>query len=149
MIIKLTITDVNLYQESLKILISLCFDSSYKGRIDIAEKINSMEKHILDGSACVVGDIENNELVGFLWGYPLNSVEGNVFHVAYISVCEQWQGKGIARRMLAFAEREASNLKINFLELMVSNTNIPALSLYQSVGFVEVRKILKKEIVGE
>lgn len=66
--------------------------------------------------------------------------------VAYMAVEPDARRRGVARLLLAQAEREARNLGLPHLSLMVTAGNAPARALYSAVGFSEERAIMTKAL---
>jgi len=66
--------------------------------------------------------------------------------VAYMAVEPVARRQGAARLLLAEAEREARNLGLPHLSLMVTAGNAPARALYNAVGFAEERAIMTKAL---
>jgi ribosomal protein S18 acetylase RimI-like enzyme len=66
--------------------------------------------------------------------------------VAYMAVEPIARRRGAARMLLAEAEREARNLGLPHLSLMVTSDNTAARALYDAAGFVEERVIMTKPL---
>jgi ribosomal-protein-alanine N-acetyltransferase len=66
--------------------------------------------------------------------------------VAYMAVEPVAQRQGAGRLLLAEAEREARNLGLPHLSLMVTADNAPARALYAAAGFLEERTIMTKPL---
>lgn len=66
--------------------------------------------------------------------------------VAYMAVEPVARRRGVARLLLAEAEREARKLGLPHLSLMVTAGNAPARALYGAAGFSEERAILTKSV---
>lgn len=64
-----------------------------------------------------------------------------------LAVDPKMRGKGLAREMINYAEKKASQLNINQLSLEVNEHNFSAIQLYQSSGFqvVQTKKIYYKD----
>ena len=58
-----------------------------------------------------------------------------VFEVVKMAVSEEWQGRGIGRKLLEFAIAEARKMEICRLRLETSSKLPTAIHLYESVGF--------------
>jgi len=92
--------------------------------------------------------IEENEeiLRGFI--VVLYKRGTGVAGIETLSVDPYHRGKGIAKRLLNFAEEDVSNRGIKKLRLEVSMGNISALNLYYKSGF-RVKSILKNYYINE
>ena len=66
--------------------------------------------------------------------------------VAYMAVEPIARRRGAGRLLLAEAEREARNLGLPHLSLMVTADNGPARALYAASGFLEERTIMTKQL---
>ena len=66
--------------------------------------------------------------------------------VAYMAVEPIARRHGTGRLLLAEAEREARNLGLPHLSLMVTADNSPARALYAASGFLEERTIMTKPL---
>jgi ribosomal protein S18 acetylase RimI-like enzyme len=66
--------------------------------------------------------------------------------VAYMAVEPVARRHGAGRLLLAEAEREARNLGLPHLSLMVTADNGPARALYAATGFLEERTIMTKPL---
>lgn len=93
-------------------------------------------------------DDETAEKVGLLWfGWkrdPLTGLdEGWVYSV---SVVPERRGEGIGRRLMAEAERLAADAGFPLVGLMVSAHNVPAVRLYQNLGYETTNLIMRKRV---
>lgn len=52
-----------------------------------------------------------------------------------IAVCEEYQGKGLGKRLLEHAKRTGKQLGYRILEIGTGNSSLKQLSLYQRCGF--------------
>ncbi len=67
------------------------------------------------------------------WMQNLDYKEVSVIHTFLVH--PEYQGKGIAREMLNFAEAVGREMNIKSLRLDVYENNLPAISLYEKSGF--------------
>jgi len=67
------------------------------------------------------------------------SLEGDRLNIVLLNVHPQWQGKRVARSLLAVVEEEARARGMSRLVVATSNDDLPALYLYQRLGFVLTR----------
>jgi ribosomal protein S18 acetylase RimI-like enzyme len=100
----------------------------------------------------------NNGIFGALRGMLLmllidndHQVNGDEIYIEMLGVDPAWRGQGIARHLIVHAEAMACQQGLNQLALAVVNDNIPAIHLYEKMGFtvsVERRSRLLKWITG-
>lgn len=83
-----------------------------------------------DGSLFCVCEIENR-IVGYA-GMYLIPPEGDITNVA---VSEEYRGRGIAGAILTYMFDRAGTLGITEFTLEVRVSNIPAIKLYEKLGF--------------
>lgn len=115
--------------EQVKSLLDLCFGDS-------AWTLDSLRSQLdKSDSRCTVA-VEGDRIIGFL-AFEQVMDEGSIIEVAVHPDCRR---KGIARSMITAAIQSAEGLNTVFLE--VRESNIPAVSLYESLGFerIGVRK---------
>lgn len=150
MIIKLLDeNDVEDYKNEIFELIKNCFDLTYSVSVSdsyVFEKINGLKNYINEGKAYVFGAINDDGLIGFLWGYPLETMFEKSFHVAYISVLEVGRKKGVGKQLIKAAEKITNDLKIESMELIVGANNYTALEFYKNCGFDVERYYFRKEL---
>ena len=81
---------------------------------------------------------EEEKIVGYCGVHNLGG-DGEITHVAVDSL---FRGRGIALQMLDYAMRETSKAGVEAFTLEVRASNIPAIALYEKLGFVSkgVRK---------
>ena len=77
---------------------------------------------------------EKDDLVAF-GGMHLIFEEGHLIHLA---VREDRRGQGVGRKLAQAMLRYASNLGAAWMTLEVRKSNVPAISLYRSLGFFQV-----------
>jgi GNAT superfamily N-acetyltransferase len=81
---------------------------------------------------------EGSRIVG-MFGLEPSSIAGAMeLRRMYVDV--EARGRGIARRMLVFAEAECRNRGVSELELSTSELQVEALSLYRNSGYQQVRE---------
>ncbi len=85
----------------------------------------------------------HNGLWGALRGLVLMTLVDHHHHaradevyIEMLGVASVWRGQGVARRLVAYAEAVACQKNLLQLTLAVVNDNLPALCLYQKMGFV-------------
>jgi ribosomal-protein-alanine N-acetyltransferase len=85
------------------------------------------------GYLCRVAECE-----GEVVAYGIVAMGAGEAHVLNICVGEQMRGRGIGRQMLMLLLERSSQAGMQDVFLEVRPTNMHAIALYQSVGFIEV-----------
>ncbi len=115
------------------------FGSSYEEEKD--RTIEQIEVH-LEGSneRVFIGALEEGELVGVVGvGREQGVKERHIAFVRSMYVSPNARGKGLGRRLVVAAlQRAAAWDGVLQVTLAVTACNKPAVSLYRSVGFIEV-----------
>ena len=146
---RLELKDIVKYQDPIKGLLRICFRSTFGKDIDdelIDEKYKSLIEHSKADRAYVYGAISEGFLIGFLWGYPVDTLFETVFHIAYIAVFEEGRRKGIGQRLLLEAEKQAIQLGIDRSELIVGALNNQAVDFYGKAGYQICRHVMHKSV---
>ncbi len=65
----------------------------------------------------------------------------NKFYINQIYVLKEYQGKGIGKKLIQIAEKEASRNNYDKIWLGVMTENIPSVEWYKSIGFTFVKEI--------
>jgi ribosomal protein S18 acetylase RimI-like enzyme len=103
-----------------------CFECDRISRRNLRNLIRSP-------SACCLGVFLGGKLVGSMVVlFRRNTRSARIYSVA---VDASHRGRGIARRLMARAEREARKRGCNRIRLEVRLDNIPAIQLYERLGF--------------
>jgi GNAT superfamily N-acetyltransferase len=82
--------------------------------------------------------VEASHIVGMFGLEPSNIAGAMELRRMYVDV--EVRGRGIARKMLAFAEAECRGRGISELELSTSELQVEALSLYRNFGYRQIRE---------
>jgi len=77
--------------------------------------------------------------VGYIWYGPIERPYGVTAFIYYLKVDEGFRRKGLGKAALLEIEKEAANSNINQIELFVFSDNFPAIELYKSLGYRELR----------
>ena len=77
--------------------------------------------------------LDGSVLIGLVAGY--HSMEENIFFISNVSVDPDFQGKGIARNLFGSLYAYCHKNNIYQLKLQVFKQNLPAINLYQNLGF--------------
>jgi len=74
---------------------------------------------------------DGNEIVGF----ASYAREGDAFNLVMLNVLPRWQGRGAARALIAAVAEVARTQGAARIIIATSNDDLPALGLYQRLGF--------------
>lgn len=146
---KMSVEDIKLHWDSLFELMQICFVSTYgreKEKEFIASKLNRLTEYIKCKKAVLLGVYCEEELIGFLWGYPVNALFETVMHAAYIAVKKNFRGRGVGHILINAFEQEAQKMNIAYIELIVGSDNKNAIEFYDKNNYKTDRLILKKEL---
>ena len=141
--------DVGTYKDELVRLmrIVLCDNITQDYPANQAEiYVEKIPGYIEDGSAIVVGAIEKGNLVGFSWAYELSIFGEHRIHIDMIGVEKKFRKNGIARRLVEFQIEEAKRRGINVIEAMTTRENKNSYNWFHSIGFVDERVKVRKDI---
>ncbi len=99
---------------------------------------------VADYGALIVGDqvyvLENGEVDAVL----VLSAEDGVLLVDNLAVRPDRQGRGLGRRLMAFAEFRARSLRLPAVRLYTNEKMISNIGLYESLGYRETgREVIK------
>lgn len=111
-------------------------------------KAENLKEHIMDGTAIpYVAEIDN-EIVGFVWGYPCadRGKTGRVY-ISILQVDEKHRGKKIGSLLVETIEKEAINKGYNKIWLHTDGyRENPAIKFYEKIGFDKERIQYVKDI---
>lgn len=134
----MTIQDVERNKDEIRELLRECIQGSYKPmnmENVLNGKIENMKYHISHNSGYVISAFIGLKVCGLIWAYLMDTMEGKVFHLAYVSVLSEYQKNGVAKQLMAETEVIAKQVKADKMELIVSPYNREAYCLYQKCGF--------------
>jgi ribosomal protein S18 acetylase RimI-like enzyme len=97
-----------------------------------------------DGQRLLVAEDADGRRVGHLW-LALKPEAGCLF-IYDIEVDERARGKGIGRRLMELIEDEARTMGVSRIELNVYADNEVARHLYETSGYLEMRRQMVKLI---
>lgn len=146
---KITAEEIKTYWESLSELLQICFVSTYgreKENEFIDSKLNGLTEYVKCGKAILIGAYCSENLVGFLWGYPVNTPFETILHAAYIAVKEDFRGRGAGQLLIKAFEQEAIKMNIAHIELIAGAENKNAIKFYDRGGYKADRIILRKRV---
>ena len=95
------------------------------------------ERLVLGGSVILLAESAAGEALGLLQLYPLFSSSAcqRILLLNDLYVTEAARGQGVARLLMERAKQHAIEVGVPRLELSTAHTNLPAQSLYQSLGY--------------
>jgi ribosomal protein S18 acetylase RimI-like enzyme len=99
--------------------------------------VKMLEKYIFASSVYVA--VLAEQIVGILVLFPIDK---NLIEIKNIAVLKTHQGKGIGKKLLAFAFSEAKEKGFQEIQIGTANSSIGQLVLYQKMGF-EMDRIIK------
>lgn len=144
---QLGLQEIICYKNELVKYIFICLaDNIPSVKYDYAEKYyKNMKHYIMDGSALVLGAFDDNDLIGFQWGYEVNELGAHRLHSSFVCVDPDFQGKKIGCRLMKFMEDIAKEKGVSAIEAMCSATNNNAVNYHLHNGFeIERYKVVKK-----
>jgi ribosomal protein S18 acetylase RimI-like enzyme len=89
-----------------------------------------LEKYLSASSIYVA--VIDEQIVGVFVLFPLDKT---LVEIKNIAVSETHQGKGIGKKLLAYAMREAREKGFEEIQIGTANSSIGQLALYQKMGF--------------
>lgn len=78
------------------------------------------------------------EKQGKLVGFIIASLQCDECHILNLCIVAEEQRQGLGRRLLSYVLDVASKQKTTVAYLEVRRTNLPAIKLYESAGFVQI-----------
>lgn len=105
------------------------FEPSLRSRVDIHAYAQKLQDRAVRFEARL-----DEELVGLVASY-CNQPDKDKAFVTSVSVLPQWQGQGIAGRLMLQCIEHVRGLGFRQMELDVDQRNLPAVALYQKLGF--------------
>lgn len=99
--------------------------------------------YYLELTQCRVTDIlllkNGNDLCGYLWAHPsvrYDSVQKKA-RIHMLGIVPEFQRRGLGKKLLRMGLEELRNKDYGTVELTVDGANLPAMALYDSLGFRE------------
>ena len=113
-------------------------------------KVSEMKEYIQNEKAIVYGAVENEKLMGFVWGYTYPFREDtNRLYVSIIHVSNACRSRGIGKQLLSALETEAKKIGYSAIFLHTEAFNTGAIHFYEREGFLKERIQLAKIIDRE
>ena len=109
------------------------------------KEIKTYFKEIFEKSN-IVGAIEKNELLGFIWAYERLVNNERRYHINYFIVDSKNRKQGIGKNLIQKIYLKAKEEKIEKIELIVTAKNAGAMEFYKKQEFEIERLIMCKNI---
>ena len=143
---KLNNDGIKQYKVSLNKCISqlISHEEESKERENKTIKIyENMLKYTQDGTAIILGAVNDSELLGFIWAYKINNITA---HINYFCVSSDNRNCGLGSLLLKEIEREIikNYAEIKQIELLVYATNAGAINFYEKNGYLQSSLIDEK-----
>jgi ribosomal-protein-alanine acetyltransferase len=87
------------------------------------------------GNSCWIAEADGETV-----GYGVMLVAAGEAHLLNLGVARPWQRKGLGRRILQHLIRSAREGSAEIMYLEVRPSNLPALALYEDIGFTQIAK---------
>ena len=110
------------------------------------KKLNELKQYMEEEKAFVYGAFYNNELIGFIWGYPHIYFDSRRMFVNSLVVEKKYEKNGIGRQLINELINCAKELKMDEIDLTVAPFNENAMKFYEHLGFVSERIQMKLSI---
>ncbi len=78
------------------------------------------------------------ETEGLIVGFAIMIMQAGESHILNVCIAPNKQGQGLGRRMMAHLIDVAKRAPIDIMFLEVRKSNLPAITLYRSLGFNEI-----------
>lgn len=110
------------------------------------ERIKELDRYMQLDQAILIGIIEEDQLWGFLWAYKHEYYGQTRMHVTELTIDKKHRHEGLGELLMKEVEAIARQLHVSLIDLCVTDENIPAVGLYEKLGFHTERRYLTKEI---
>ena len=147
--IRFTQKEISKYKDALAELLFINtkahFDCHTYTMEDANNQIDSLMEYIIDDKAIVLGYIQDEEILGFIWIFPYSYKNEMRYMLNAISVFPEKRGQGIAKKLLCQAEVEIIKKGFKKIYTWVDYINYSAYCLYISnVMKIEAYQLCKK-----
>lgn len=126
--------DIKFYENTLKEYIKQLMNPYTIKEInnEVSRIYRNMCTFTEDKTAMIIGALEGDNLIGFIWGYRKKEYN-DIIHINYFFINENYRNKGIGCLLLKELEKTIKNFKE--IELLVNKNNLGALRFYKRNGF--------------
>lgn len=87
--------------------------------------------------------MNDSKVVGYIWAGCNDPKRNEVFIYAF-EISEEYRGKGFGKKGFSLMEEELKKLGFSIIKLHVFEQSKVAINLYNSVGYKQVSRIMKK-----
>ncbi|MBN2801526.1 MAG: GNAT family N-acetyltransferase [Deltaproteobacteria bacterium] len=148
---ELNLSDYTMYRKKILSLFIDTFLSNFtmdrKEAVLIgSERIELLEKYISNGTALVIGCIDDDELIGVVWAYEHIFFGESRMHVNFLAVDDKFRNQGVGKGLLLVVEERARKSGLTSIDLFVSEMNDAGLKFYSNNEFKTERRYLRKKL---
>lgn len=107
------------------------------------------EDFILDNNHCILVAEINKKIVGYLYGFIINSETVYINTAAQLDalyIDKYYRNKGIAQKLIEYFKDWVKTKDAKYIEVKVCNQNSSAVSLYKKENFMEFKSIMSFEL---
>ena len=94
-------------------------------------------RYYLQLTGCRINEVvsveDKGRKIGYVWHHKFPKTNGRRIHM--LGVDPEFRGRGLGKKLLQAAIHQMDKLGIKTVELTVDSENVPAVSLYNSLGF--------------
>ena len=143
---KAEMKDVNKLNSLLTLLIR--DEKQYDDTIDENFTVTNMyENYIYDLNRLILVAEENNNIIGYIYGYITNDEVSNrtaVLDALYIE--KEYRNKGTADKLINYFKKWVSDNNIDIIDVNVCSDNIKAKNLYKKHNFNTIKETMRLDI---
>lgn len=144
----LTEEDIIKYKKKLEFLLKMNLEENFPGAVtdEIVQKyVENMQIFVRDGSAIIVAGFDQDNLIGFDWGYEKKQFNERRLHSNFVVIELAYRKQKLGSKFFEFLKEEAVKRGIHAIEAMCNESNSIAMSYYKRNGFeVESHKVCKR-----
>lgn len=143
--------NIDLLKQYKKTIIEYIKEVLYTNGLDSSlEEINriynNMCKFSQEGSAIIIGALEDNKLMGVIWAYEIEKNREKRIHITQFIINHSVRGKGIGQKLIEIIYDIAKQRGIKYIELMATYRNKKTMKFYEKQEFDIERVQLCKKI---
>lgn len=125
-------------------------ESEWYSMQEALAKVEVLASYIVDGSAIPFMALENEKMVGFVWGYPCadRRDDGRIY-ISILQVDEEYRGMSIGRKLVEAVQKEALSRNNAYHKIWLYTDGYEgnkAIDFYEKIGFKKERIQYVKEI---
>ncbi|MBN2043020.1 MAG: GNAT family N-acetyltransferase [Candidatus Aenigmarchaeota archaeon] len=120
---------------------------SFPGHEFSPEKFReSLERHMEKEPEGIQVLEEDGKIIGYIWFSSGNGDVGEYGLLRQLFVDEEYRGKGLAERLIRYAEEYFFAKGIKRIKLTVTMSNSPAIRLYEKLKYDKTRVVMEKTV---